>query len=261
MPTLYNGIDVMAKYTDLTGQKFNSLTVIERDYSRKGKNSYWLCRCDCGNITSVMRTNLVTGNISSCGCQKKRLLAKAAIKDLTGQKFNELTVLNWDPDYRDTKDITQHTTYWKVKCSCGNIFSISTISLKNAISCGCKKSKGEYKIIQFLQENKINYQYQYVDKNFTLSQSGKYGRFDFALFDEKNNLKCLLEYNGKQHYEKSFSGWNTEEHFQQTQQRDNEKRNFCQKNNIKLEEISFLDFNKLEDILLEICKKYNLIKE
>lgn len=95
----------MAKYTDLTGQKFNSLTVIERDYSRKGKNSYWLCRCNCGNVTSVMRTNLVTGNISSCGCQKKRLLAKAAIKDLTGQKFNELTVLNWDPDYRDTKDI------------------------------------------------------------------------------------------------------------------------------------------------------------
>ena len=25
--------------------------------------------------------------------------------------------------------------------------------------------------------------------------------------------------------------------------------------------VNYLDFNKLEDILLEICKKYNLIKE
>lgn len=34
---------------DLTGQKFNKLTVIKFSHFDKKKNSYWLCKCDCGN--------------------------------------------------------------------------------------------------------------------------------------------------------------------------------------------------------------------
>ena len=32
--------------------RFGSLTVKERDYSKKTKNAYWICQCDCGNIVS-----------------------------------------------------------------------------------------------------------------------------------------------------------------------------------------------------------------
>lgn len=55
---------------DLTGKKFGHLTVIERDYSRPSNNNgaFWKCRCDCGNIITVLGKNLKHDNCYSCGC-------------------------------------------------------------------------------------------------------------------------------------------------------------------------------------------------
>ena len=54
-----------SKIIDLTGQKFNKLTV-------KGIASrnplYWECVCDCGNIVNVRTSNLKRGMVKSCGC-------------------------------------------------------------------------------------------------------------------------------------------------------------------------------------------------
>ena len=46
----------MAKFLDLTGQRFGKLTVIKfsKDVqSGNRKRKYWLCRCDCENIKKV----------------------------------------------------------------------------------------------------------------------------------------------------------------------------------------------------------------
>lgn len=57
---------------DLAGQRFHSLTAIERypmpptDAGRK--KAYWLCLCDCGNSTIVLSQNLSRNNTRSCGC-------------------------------------------------------------------------------------------------------------------------------------------------------------------------------------------------
>lgn len=55
---------------DLTGQRFGSLTVIERAENRNGM-SYWLCKCDCGTIKEVRGQHLRYGEIISCGCVGK----------------------------------------------------------------------------------------------------------------------------------------------------------------------------------------------
>lgn len=52
---------------DLTGQHFGKLTVLSKDKSR-GKHTYWICRCDCGQTTSVRTNSLMTGHTKSCGC-------------------------------------------------------------------------------------------------------------------------------------------------------------------------------------------------
>ena len=44
----------MPKFIDLTGKRFGSLTVIERDFNyKKEKNlangTFWKVKCDCGN--------------------------------------------------------------------------------------------------------------------------------------------------------------------------------------------------------------------
>ena len=54
---------------ELTGQKYNRLFVIKRDsLPETGKQIYWKCLCDCGNISRVDSWSLRNNKIKSCGC-------------------------------------------------------------------------------------------------------------------------------------------------------------------------------------------------
>lgn len=58
----------MSKFIDITGNRYNYLTVIRRLENAKGGITMWECRCDCGNITTVRGSNLKSGAVKSCGC-------------------------------------------------------------------------------------------------------------------------------------------------------------------------------------------------
>lgn len=51
---------------DLTGRKFNYLSVLGFSYKKDG-NYYWSCRCVCGHVIDVSRRSLIRGR-KSCGC-------------------------------------------------------------------------------------------------------------------------------------------------------------------------------------------------
>lgn len=54
---------------DLTGQKFNRLTVISKSEKRNNNREvYWCCICECGNTTEVTSCHLRKEYIRSCGC-------------------------------------------------------------------------------------------------------------------------------------------------------------------------------------------------
>ena len=64
---------------DLTGKKFNRLTVLEVAESRPrfnkagvqtGTRKYWKCRCECGKELNVVASSIVHGKTKSCGCYK-----------------------------------------------------------------------------------------------------------------------------------------------------------------------------------------------
>lgn len=57
----------MGRFIDLTGQRFGKLVVVER-VENIGRQTAWLCKCDCGSEKVVMAWNLKTRNTSSCGC-------------------------------------------------------------------------------------------------------------------------------------------------------------------------------------------------
>lgn len=64
----------MSTLIDLTGQKFERLTVLYKlppDKSKKGRGAYWHCKCDCGNEADVLGANLRKGATKSCGCYNK----------------------------------------------------------------------------------------------------------------------------------------------------------------------------------------------
>lgn len=67
--------------------------------------------------------------------------------DLTGQKFGELTVLGRDLEYPKINNIKKKSeTYWKVQCSCGNIFTKSRTVLKNGKWLACSNCNTKNKI-------------------------------------------------------------------------------------------------------------------
>ena len=67
------------KLRDLTGQKFERLTVVKRA-PNDGRRTHWYCRCDCGIIKSVRSESLLAGLISSCGCLAIDRLRSRSIK-------------------------------------------------------------------------------------------------------------------------------------------------------------------------------------
>lgn len=79
---------------DLTGRTFNYLTVVSFSHFDKKKNSYWVCRCKCGNYKTVRRNHLLSGGVQSCGCILKE--ARGLLKNgwKTHGKWSENHRLN-----------------------------------------------------------------------------------------------------------------------------------------------------------------------
>lgn len=230
---------------DLTGQKFGRLTVINQDIRVKGHEAYWNCICDCGNKVIVSGYQLRTGRTKSCGCYNKERITETRLIDLTNQRFDRLTVLE-----RDLSRKNEGKIYWICKCDCGNLCSVSSSALRTGLtrSCGCLKSLGEEKIIKILTENNYIFKTQYTFEDL---KKVKPLRFDFAIFDDLNNLIALIEYQGQQHFLEKPYGYYTEEKIQKIKENDSLKRKYCKKNNIKLIEINYKDFNKIDNKYLE----------
>ena len=58
----------MPGFRDLTGMKVGRLTVIKQMPNNANNKVMWLCKCDCGNETTVIGSRLATGKTKSCGC-------------------------------------------------------------------------------------------------------------------------------------------------------------------------------------------------
>ncbi len=70
----------MGKLTDLTGEVFGRLTVLNRAPNKVYENGrvkvFWNCLCSCGNIKTIAADNLKRGDSLSCGCYNKEVLMK-----------------------------------------------------------------------------------------------------------------------------------------------------------------------------------------
>lgn len=109
----------------------------------------------------------------------------------------------------------------------------------------CKKSKGELKVIKYLENKSIKYISEYI-------LVGSMKRYDFYLPE----LNILIEYDGIQHFKKTgFS--NNEDKLKRTIASDIEKTKLAKLNNIPLVRIPYTKYSELDRYLeLEISKIY-----
>lgn len=247
----------MGKFIDMTGwrmaehgQPNSILTVLKRDTDfdkQRGKEAIrWICKCDCGTIKSISGTELrrKTKPTLSCGCLAKeqhKHFGDFTARDLANKKFGMLTPLYIIGTNK------YHYNIWHCKCDCGNEKDVTSRELINGdtISCGCQKNSYRENLIDnLLNLYHINHirEYTFNDLKDKLSL-----RFDFAILDGNNNIKCLIEHQGYQHYNDCI--WHTETLIQH----DEMKKQYCEKNNISFYEILYND--DLNNKLLEILEK------
>jgi hypothetical protein len=231
------------QFVDLTGQQFGQLTVMSLDrYNKESNQYYWKCQCTCGNECIVYSGHLKNGHTRSCGCYNKERVTESNLIDLVGQKFGKLTVIKRSGTHYSPSGAS--TPIWLCQCDCGNQIEIMGSSLRSGTSsCGCISSMGEELISLILRNNNIKFKPQYSfpdlksDKNWKLY-------FDFGIL-ENEKLKCLIEYQGRQHFKYDENWKQTKEEFEAGQQRDRLKREYSKKNDILLIEIPYWDFSKI----------------
>ena len=235
-------------FKDLTGQKFGRLTAIkpiENHTNSNGKSmmTKWLCRCDCGNECNVQSGNLLSGHTLSCGCYNKEQASKRSLINLVGQRFGRLTVLE-----RVENEITSSgnsVVMWRCLCDCGEEIIVRSSALLHGYtkSCGCMKSHGEYYVSTYLLSNSINFEKQ---KKFSdlLGVGGGNLSYDFYL----PNHNMLIECQGEQH-ERPIEYFGGEEQFIIQQEHDKRKREYAKDNGYRLLEISYKDYNNIDNIL------------
>lgn len=119
--------------TDLIGRRFGYLEVLYKDdeKTKQGK-SKWVCKCHaCGNITSIARQKLISGDSISCGCMFHAVKEKNDLV-LTGETFGNLKVL-------EKASGKGANSLWVCQCSCGNITNVIQSNLTSGAtnSCGC----------------------------------------------------------------------------------------------------------------------------
>ena len=149
--------------------------------------------------------------------------------DLTGQRFGKLFV----DGYAGSRN---GRSVWHCKCDCGNTIDVfsSYLTTGDTKSCGCIMSYREFLIEKYLTEHSIPFRRQYT---FPDLRGKKYPlRFDFAIFKPDGKLKCLIEYQGEQHFQNIFQV--PDDVYQEALARDEAKREYCQSHNIPLFELS-----------------------
>lgn len=97
----------------------------------------WLCVCDCGEIKTVGRTQLVKGHAQSCGCLAAERTAERSRRDVAGERFGYWTAI------RPTEKRSGSNIVWECRCECGVVrdVSLGTLSNGSSKSCGCRVKK------------------------------------------------------------------------------------------------------------------------
>ncbi len=181
----------MRKYEDLVGRKYGKLTVEALATPASNGSRRWLCRCECGNTTVALETNLKRLHTKSCGCIKS--------PDLTGQVFGKLTVIGRS-DKRSPRG-KRTTPLWECRCECGNITykakdTLTNPDLSMCAECAAKyaaeKARAEAGFVEGTQLSKI--------RDMTPNKANTSGHRGIYYESKFNRYRAQIIFRGKRYY-------------------------------------------------------------
>lgn len=152
----------MGTFKDLTGKKFNRLTVLGLAERNSNGQIQWKCKCDCGNIVFATTTYLKTGHTKSCGClnresASKRLKSKKFVEARNNYRKNNFLVegtslaLISSANLRKNNKTGVNGVYWDKKLK---KYRVSICFQKKKINLGTYKTLEEAKKVRLNAEEK-----------------------------------------------------------------------------------------------------------
>ena len=198
-------------------------------------------QCRCGNKYIRTFYKFKNGNRDCAQCSLQHKRNKLAIPE--DEIIRRLNTSNYTLLDREFIGRDQMLT---IKCDHGHIYKTRLNKFVSGRRCPkCNRSTGEKRISNYLLGKGIDFKEEYSFEDLRGTGNGRL-RFDFAVF-EKGKLKCLIEYDGKQHFEDTpiFSDNKS------IQYHDNLKNEYCRRNNIPLIRINYKDFSHIEKILYQ----------
>lgn len=207
----------------------------------KARIPIWHWYRDCGHLNKTSPDSILHNN---GGCRKCADKVNAQKRQKAHDVFyNQLITVNRNvvllEKYKGANE--------KIACQCkicGFIWSPTAASLLHGYGCPecATKSKGELKIREFLDQNHIEYIPQY--RIPTLRGKRNPLPYDFYL----RGYNLFIEYQGEQHV-RPVDYFGGVESFEIQQQHDKQKKEYARAHGIKLLEIWYYDYDKIEEIL------------
>lgn len=201
----------------------------------------------CGHIWKTKAINFLSQNNSCPKCARNEVyLARRKTHETFEKEFYEIS----NNEYELLSRYINKRTKIKIRhLKCGHVYeTLPSTFITDRCGCPkCNESKGEREVRRFLDKYNLKYESKY---RFDDCRNKNPLPFDFAVFNDDNTIKCLIEYQGIQHYKKTgyFKG---EEKLKYTKKNDNIKEEFCKKNNYNLIIISYEDYPYIEKIIKE----------
>lgn len=175
------------------------------------------------------------------GCEKRAYDTEIFIrkaKEVHGDKY----------DYSKVQYIESAT---KVEIICNKHGSFFQSPVKHLVGQGCSScldSHGEKRIRDFLDRHGIDCE---QEKRFKTCRDKKPLPFDFFIPD----YNMIIEYDGEQHFKsRAFDNGTFKSSLEYTKYHDELKSLWCEENGYTLLRISYLDYERVDDILCEALK-------
>lgn len=93
---------------ELRGRRFGKLEVLGRVELERpctnGQRSGWFCRCDCGKEVVVIRKDLLSGKVQSCGCLLRETARKKIVEQNAVGHYAGTTISVLNPDRPPNKN-------------------------------------------------------------------------------------------------------------------------------------------------------------
>lgn len=211
-----------------------------------------LIQCACGNTYKTKWNHFKNSHQRQCPtCGIEMVASKKRLDNEYVKNYIEQFECKLLSKYKNTE------TKITIQCKCGNTFEtlFSIFRDYDVHSCRiCREneksiSKGETKIEKWLIENNIKYKTQYT---FEDCKHDKKLKFDFAILNNDNNVKMLIEFDGKQHFGVGLFSDDTEkmlEQYSKIKQSDETKNTYCFRKCIPLLRIPYSKYANIDKIL------------